>query len=182
MRTALALLLIYPPLALASRSAHPLREPHHGRSLTTRTAVTEHPVADSLPARRTRLISTLMAQLGKPYHWGGASPRTGFDCSGLVYYTWRRALNVLLPRTAHEMLRQSGARPVSRHQLEPGDMLFFSITGHEVDHVGVYLGKGRFIEAPHTGENVKIASLDSGIYSRTWRGARRILSQVHSVT
>lgn len=129
---------------------------------------------NSLQDKRSRVINTLMAQLGKPYRWGGDSPHTGFDCSGLVYYTWHKALNVHLPRTASDMYNHLKAGVVSRHQLQPGDIVFFAITGNGIDHVGVYLGNGHFIEAPHKGENVKIASLESQGYRQSYRGARRI--------
>jgi cell wall-associated NlpC family hydrolase len=115
-----------------------------------------------------------MAQLGKPYRWGGISPETGFDCSGLVYYAWRKNFNTRLPRTAEGMYSMAQAHPVQFQHLEPGDMVFFAMKGGDVDHVGVYLGDGHFIEAPHTGQNVKIVSLEQDSYRRHYRGARRL--------
>jgi cell wall-associated NlpC family hydrolase len=117
-----------------------------------------------------------MAQLGKPYVWGGTSPHIGFDCSGLIYYTWHKNFNIWLPRTAKEMYAMSKAHPVQRDQLEPGDLVFFTMHGESIDHVGVYLGNEHFIEAPHTGQNVKIASLESDNYRRHYQGARRLLA------
>jgi cell wall-associated NlpC family hydrolase len=104
--------------------------------------------------------------LGVPYVWGGASP-SGFDCSGLVVYVYGR-LGVSLPHYTVS-LWSSGAH-VSRDQLAPGDLVFF----YGLDHVGIYLGGGLFIHAPHTGTVVQISSLNSSWYSSAYDGAVRI--------
>jgi len=104
--------------------------------------------------------------LGVPYVWGGASP-SGFDCSGLVVYVYGR-LGVSLPHYTVS-LWNSGAH-VSRDQLAPGDLVFF----YSLDHVGIYLGGGLFIHAPHTGTVVQISSLNSSWYSSAYDGAVRI--------
>src|SRR6476646_859791 len=104
--------------------------------------------------------------LGVPYVWGGASP-SGFDCSGLVVYVYGR-LGVSLPDYTVS-LWNSGAH-VSRDQLAPGDLVFF----YSLDHVGIYLGGGLFIHAPHTGTVVQISSLNSSWYSSAYDGAVRI--------
>ena len=104
--------------------------------------------------------------LGVPYVWGGASP-SGFDCSGLVVYVYGR-LGVSLPHYTVS-LWSSGAH-VSRDQLAPGDLVFF----YSLDHVGIYLGGGLFIHAPHTGTVVQISSLNSSWYSSAYDGAVRI--------
>jgi len=107
-----------------------------------------------------------MQYLGTPYVWGGASPG-GFDCSGLVVYVFSQ-VGVSLP---HSSYAQYGAGvPVSYDQLQPGDLVFF----YGLGHVGIYVGGGNFIHAPHTGDVVKISSL-SGSYTSSYVGARRIL-------
>lgn len=173
-------LLLFPFLfggctsALATQVHH--NKPHHASHRQKSRAKTKSTSKALRPSPRARVIHTLLAQLGKPYHWGGDSPHTGFDCSGLVYYTWHKNFNIKLPRTAHGMYTMARAHPVSFHQLAPGDMLFFAIRGEKVDHVGVYLGDGHFIEAPHTGQNVKIVALDNAFYRQHYRGARRLLT------
>ena len=111
-----------------------------------------------------RLVA--MQYLGTPYVWGGASPG-GFDCSGLVMYAFQQ-VGISLP---HSSYAQYGAGvSVSRDQLQPGDLVFFDGLGH----VGIYVGGGSFIHAPHTGDVVKISSM-TGWYASSYVGARRIL-------
>ncbi len=105
--------------------------------------------------------------IGVPYAWGGASPRHGFDCSGLVMYVYSK-LGVSLPH--HAASQYSYGRRVSRWGLKPGDLVFFSGLGH----VGLFIGKGRYIDAPHSGAVVRVASLASR--SSSFVGARRVSS------
>lgn len=126
------------------------------------------PTTTAVPASRYGgVVGVAMAYLGVPYRWGGASPATGFDCSGFVMYVFAK-VGVSLP---HSSFAQYGyGVPVPRDQLEPGDLVFFDGLGH----VGIYIGGGQFIHAPHTGDVVKISSI-SGWYADTYVGARRIL-------
>jgi cell wall-associated NlpC family hydrolase len=111
------------------------------------------------------VVGIAMRYLGVPYVWGGSSPR-GFDCSGLVAYVFAQ-IGVSLPHSSYAMYGMG--TPVSISQLQPGDLVFF--TG--ASHMGIYIGGGQFIHAPHTGDVVKISSL-SGYYSSNFAGARRI--------
>jgi cell wall-associated NlpC family hydrolase len=119
------------------------------------------------PPTHTGVVSVALSQLGTPYIWGGAAPG-GFDCSGLVMWAYAQ-VGVALP---HSSYAQYGyGVPVSRDQLQPGDLVFFDGLGH----VGIYVGGDEFVEAPHSGDVVKISSLDAGWYAATYVGARRIL-------
>ena len=105
-----------------------------------------------------------MKYLGIPYAWGGASP-AGFDCSGLVMYVYAQ-LGILLP---HYAAAQYGfGSPVSRDQLQPGDLVFFD----GLSHVGIYIGGGQVVHAPQTGDVVKISSLSD--FGAGYVGARRL--------
>jgi cell wall-associated NlpC family hydrolase len=123
------------------------------------------PVGPAPPPTHSSVVQIAMRYLGVPYRWGGASP-SGFDCSGLVMYVFAQ-VGVSLP---HSSYAQYGAgTPVSRDQLQPGDLVFFDGLGH----VGIYVGGGSFIHAPHTGDVVKISPM-TGWYASTYVGARRI--------
>ena len=116
----------------------------------------------SLGQRAARLA---FRYLGIPYRWGGASPRSGFDCSGLVQYVYGR-LGFRLPHYTVSQFRFG--RRVLRSRLKAGDLLFFSGLGH----VGLYVGKGRFIDAPHSGAVVRVNPLRGRLSS--FVGARRL--------
>jgi cell wall-associated NlpC family hydrolase len=118
------------------------------------------------PPTHGGVVGYAESQLGKPYVWGGASPSTGFDCSGLVMWAFAQ-IGVSLP---HNAAAQYGyGSYVPRSDLQPGDLVFFDGLGH----VGIYVGGNTFIHAPHTGDVVKFSSL-TGWYASTYVGARRI--------
>ncbi|WP_145563272.1 C40 family peptidase [Yersinia aldovae] len=122
-------------------------------------------------------MSKLMKQVGKPYRWGGSSPNTGFDCSGLIYYAYKDVIRIKMPRTANEMYHLRDAAPVKRAELESGDLVFFNIANRGVaDHVGVYLGNGKFIQSPRTGEEIRISMLDNDYWQDHYVGARRVVT------
>jgi cell wall-associated NlpC family hydrolase len=118
------------------------------------------------PSQYSGVVGIAMRYLGVPYVWGGASP-SGFDCSGLVMYAYGQ-MGVSLPH--YTGAQWNVGVPVSRGDLQPGDLVFFDGLGH----VGIYIGGGQFIHAPHTGTVVQISSL-TGWYAETYVGARRIL-------
>jgi cell wall-associated NlpC family hydrolase len=120
------------------------------------------------PARYGGVVAIAMQYLGIPYLWGGASPSTGFDCSGFVLYVFAQ-VGVSLPH--HAASQYNYGVPVPKDALQPGDLVFFNGLGHN----GIYIGGGQFIHSPHTGDVVKISSLSDSWYAATWYGARRIL-------
>jgi cell wall-associated NlpC family hydrolase len=120
------------------------------------------------PSRHGGVVGIAMQYLGVPYRWGGASPATGFDCSGFTMYVYAQ-VGVSLPHNAAAQYGMGVA--VARSQLQPGDLVFFNGLGH----MGLYVGGGQFIHAPHTGDVVKISSLSDSWYAQTYVGARRIL-------
>lgn len=118
------------------------------------------------------VLQRALALLGTPYRWGGTSPDNGFDCSGLVSYVFRNALGIELPRVSREMA-QTGDLISDRAKLNEGDLVFFGRSGR-VDHVGIYLGEGRFVHAPSTGKDVMVSSLETGYWSGKFMQARRV--------
>jgi cell wall-associated NlpC family hydrolase len=122
------------------------------------------PPAPPPPPHPVRAVTLARSQLGVPYVYGGASPG-GFDCSGLVMWVYGR-LGVALPHNAAALY--STGRPVSTSHMKPGDLVFF----HGLGHVGIYIGNGRMIHAPQTGEAVEVEAL--GERSGAVEGARRI--------
>ncbi|QDX29788.1 C40 family peptidase [Dickeya poaceiphila] len=122
-------------------------------------------------------MNKLMSQIGKRYHWGGATPRSGFDCSGLVYYAYKDVVKIQIPRTANEMFHLRDAAPIKKSELESGDLVFFHITNRgAADHVGVYLGNGRFIQSPRSGADIKISKLSEDYWQDHYVGARRVVT------
>ena len=109
---------------------------------------------------------------GKPYRPGGSSPQ-GFDCSGLVQYSYAR-VNLRLPRNTEGLW--SSSRAVPKTEIRPGDLLFFHQEGKRNSHVGIYVGNNRFVHAPSSGKQVSTASLGDRYWSQHFAGARRPVS------
>ena len=144
-------------------------------SLTTAPSAPAEPSpTQPVPGRAERseaLLQALLA-LGLDYRYGGNSPITGFDCSGLVAHVYREAWGIRLP---HNTRAQSQAgTPVSLAELQAGDLVFYDTLDRPYSHVGIYLGDGRFVHAPKTGARVRVESLTSVYWSQRFSGARRI--------
>ncbi|CAK9887837.1 MULTISPECIES: C40 family peptidase [Pseudomonas] len=126
-----------------------------------------------LEANLDRLVERAHELIGVPYRWGGMTVKGGFDCSGLLVYLFRNEADIRIPRTTAAML-QSGARTIKQHQLKRGDAVFFNRNGQgRIGHVGLYIGEGRFIHAPRTGKNIRIDSLRSSYWSKSYMTAKR---------
>ena len=111
--------------------------------------------------------------IGVTYKFGGNSPDSGLDCSGLVRHVFEEVTGVSLPRTAKEMSTLGAKIPVA--QLQPGDLVFFNTRRFAFSHVGIYLGDNRFVHAPSQGSEVAIASIDQSYWQRHFNGARRVI-------
>ena len=114
-------------------------------------------------------VRIAVSYLGTPYRYGGSNPR-GFDCSGLVYYSYRKA-GIHVPRTTRDQL--SAANRVRMSQLSPGDLLFFKIGRGDVSHVAIYTGEGRFIHAPSSGKRVSYGSMSNDYWKNRLVAAGR---------
>jgi cell wall-associated NlpC family hydrolase len=124
------------------------------------------PVAPVAPG--DRVVALAQSLLGVPYRSGGASPQTGFDCSGLVQYVYGQ-LGMALPHYSGALWRLG--QSVDADLLAPGDVVFFD----QARHVGIYIGGGLFIHAPHTGARVRVDVVTASWYGATFDGARRLL-------
>jgi cell wall-associated NlpC family hydrolase len=122
---------------------------------------------------RNEIVKTAKRYVGVPYRWGGESPQTGFDCSGLTMVVYR--LNGLdLPRSSQQQWRVGV--PTKRDKLAKGDLVFFATSGgKQVSHVGIYTGNNKFLHAPSRGRNIRISSLSSDYYKSRYLGARTYL-------
>ena len=109
--------------------------------------------------------------VGRPYRFGGASPAAGFDCSGLVQYSYRQA-GVALPHSTDQ--QRAASRAIKVADLRRGDLLFFQQEGKKHGHVGIYLGGGKFVHAPSSGKTVRSDRLDSPYWKKHLSEARRL--------
>jgi cell wall-associated NlpC family hydrolase len=119
------------------------------------------------PTLGERAAAIALKAVGVPYRWGGSSPASGFDCSGLVYWAYGQ-LGVEVPHSSYALYNLG--RRVARARIKPGDLLFFSGLGH----MGLYLGRGRMVHAPQSGRLVEIVTLGRSHYGQRLVGARRI--------
>ncbi len=136
------------------------------------TAAQRAPVRrlESQPLRRgDQAAAMAQRMIGTPYRWGGAD-LDGFDCSGLVQFSYAQA-QLKVPRTTQA--QRSFGRAVSRDALRRGDLVFFDIEG-KANHVGLYLGDGQFVHAPSSGKRVQTESMRQDFYAQRFSGARRV--------
>jgi cell wall-associated NlpC family hydrolase len=134
------------------------------------TGCASTPVADAPGDARQQEASEIAASMvGKPYRYGGNTPQ-GFDCSGLVYFSFRRA-GMDVPRSTESQRDKS--RKVSTVRLARGDLLFFNQEGKYSSHVGIYLGRNRFVHAPSSGKHVRLDSLADPYWQKHLVDTRR---------
>jgi cell wall-associated NlpC family hydrolase len=119
------------------------------------------------------LAQYALSLIGVDYKYGGDTPESGLDCSGLVRYVFQEMTGVTLPRTSKELARLGDKIAVA--DLKPGDLVFFNTRKFPFSHVGIFLGDGRFIHAPRRGHEVEIVTLDGPYWKRRFDGARRLM-------
>lgn len=123
--------------------------------------------------RRNDIITVALSQVGLHYTWGGETPLYGFDCSGLAAYAYAQATGLALPRVTYDQARNG--RPVTLAELRPADLVFYNTLRRPYSHVGIYLGRERFVHAPTTGKRVYIARMGDPYWRERYSGARRFL-------
>jgi cell wall-associated NlpC family hydrolase len=122
---------------------------------------------------RSDIVVRALTLLDTPYRYGGSTPASGFDCSGLVRYVYEAVAGRLLPRRSEEMGKLG--ETINRSQLEPGDLVFFNTLARAYSHVAIYIGDGRFLHAPAHGGRVRIEALDDRYWRARFNGARRLI-------
>lgn len=177
----LALLLV----AAGAQAAPPAAEDDMGRFIAekrlvdrleeARVAMGERMAsgASNVAHRASDLVVTAMGFLGVPYRRGGNSIETGFDCSGFVKAIYEQTAGMVLPRRASE--QAAATRQIERHDLQPGDLVFFNTLRRTFSHVGIYVGDHKFIHSPKPGAQVRVEDMRVSYWSRRFDGARRVL-------
>ncbi len=169
-------LLVLVALSLAACSSAPPRSARVGGSAsgenTLRTMPPGSPRFVDHSIGREEISIEAMSLIGIPYRWGGNTPDSGFDCSGLVRYVVARAADVDLPRTTADISRRGES--IEPDEVAPGDLIFFNTTGRAHSHVGIYVGKLRFVNAPSTGGTVRLDYLTNPYWAKRFDGIRRV--------
>lgn len=124
--------------------------------------------------RASELAVQALSMLGINYRYGGTSPETGLDCSGLVRYVFKEAWGTDLPRTSAEISRVG--EKIDKVDLQPGDLVFYNTLRRGFSHVGIYLGDRKFIHSPSSGGQVRIEDMDVAYWKKRFNGARRIIN------
>jgi cell wall-associated NlpC family hydrolase len=119
-----------------------------------------------------KVLNTARSLLGTPYLYGGTTPK-GFDCTGYINYVYRHSVGMGLPRQSHDLAR--AGRAVAPEELRPADIVYFKIERQKPLHMGIYLGRGKFIHAPSTNGKVNVQSLTVDYWRDRYLGARRLL-------
>lgn len=152
------------------------QEPSTGDSASEPRALRSPRTSGAVPLdlRADDVLMQAMGLIGTRYRYGGTNPQQGFDCSGFTSYVFRESLGLELPRTANDQFIAVGS-PVDKSTLSAGDLVFFRQGRGRIDHVGIYVGEGRFVHSPSRGGRVRIDDLAAPHWTRTYKGARRIL-------
>ncbi|MFL9905604.1 C40 family peptidase [Paraburkholderia sp. RL17-337-BIB-A] len=122
---------------------------------------------------RADIVDQAMTMIGVPYRWGGNDPDSGLDCSGFVRYVYRKATGKLLPRQSAQISKTGSA--IAKPDLHPGDLVFFNTPRGTATHVGIYVGKQKFVHAPATGSSIRVESLSANYWASRYYGARRFM-------
>lgn len=129
-------------------------------------------ISDAYLENMRDVIFYALSMVGINYRWGGSSPHTGFDCSGLVGHVFKKIAGLVLPRDSYAMARLG--QPIPVEDLKPGDLVFFNTMHRPFSHVGIYLGEKRFVHAPAAGKSVNVVDMTETYWATRYNGARRI--------
>lgn len=145
---------------------------HAAESASTDAVAKAQGFLDSASSTAQEILMNALALTGTPYKFGGASPASGFDCSGFVSYVFRQAANLTLPHGARAISQLGKSIPAD--QLQPGDLVFYNTLKSTFSHVGIYIGDNRFVHAPSSGGGVHVVNMSESYWAKRFNGARRI--------
>jgi len=132
----------------------------------------QYPSSANIDSEPKALANAALDFLGTKYKFGGDTPYSGFDCSGLVIYAAEKSLGLKLPRQSAQMAHEGIS--IKRTELKKGDLVFFNTRGHRYSHVGIYLGNEKFVHAPRTGSVVRVEDMNAAYWKKRYNGARRL--------
>ena len=170
-----AALLAFAPAAMAAPAETPADE--MGRFLSDKGLLGQLGdqlglVRQTVSERASELVINAMGFLGVPYHRGGTSLETGFDCSGFVRAMYQQTVGLILPRSADQ--QAAATQTIDRSDLRPGDLVFFNTMRRAFSHVGIYIGDNKFIHSPRSGSEVRVEDMRMGYWQTRFNGARRV--------
>ncbi|MDC6167537.1 C40 family peptidase [Paucibacter sp. XJ19-41] len=143
------------------------------RGLLGQVSVESGGLLDQVRDKASDLVLASMNFLGVPYKRGGNSAESGFDCSGFTRHIFEMSVGLVLPRRADEQAKLSSLAPVKKTELKPGDLVFFNTMRRTFSHVGIYVGEGKFIHAPRSGQKVRVEDMREAYWAKRFTGARR---------
>ena len=162
-------------LLASAQFAHAAEQPAQAQA----AQATQNSVIGEYTHAAEQLVDEALSYLGIRYRFGGTSPATGLDCSGLVLNVFRNAVGLDLPRTAREMANLGDK--IGRQELKPGDPVFFNTMRRTFSHVGIYLGDGKFVHAPSSGGKVRVESISTAYWAKRFNGARRLIDEGEAI-
>ncbi len=137
-------------------------------------------VRQNVSHKASELVVNAMGFIGVPYKMGGNSVETGFDCSGFVRSVYQQSIGLLLPRRAEE--QALATQQIEKHDLQPGDLVFFNTMRRTFSHVGIYVGENKFIHSPKPGGEVRLENMGLSYWQQRFDGARRVLASASART
>jgi cell wall-associated NlpC family hydrolase len=161
-------------LFLSACAGNPEHAKRNRHPVVTGLGEDEQNIPSSLKSAANDVLFQALSLVGTPYQYGGNSPETGFDCSGLIHYVFLNSAGIQLPRSTVELI-DIDAPVVNNDQLYPGDLVYFNTRGGRVSHIGIYVGERRFVHAPSSGGTVRMDNIDSAYWQKYYVDAKRVL-------
>jgi cell wall-associated NlpC family hydrolase len=132
-------------------------------------------VRNDVVDKTSNLVATALDLLGAPYRRGGTNAETGFDCSGFVRSIYSQAIGLMLPRSANQ--QAAATQTIDKKELQPGDLVFFNTMRRTFSHVGIYIGDGKFVHSPRSGQTVRVEDMQDSYWKKRFSGARRVIKE-----